>query len=63
MDYKLKKLVEKSKIDTPVKVVTPTELLKLVLPSFGFVNALIFVWKGYRFAKSHLDFDEGKGWR
>lgn len=62
MDYKLKKMVEKSRIDTSVRVVTPTELIKLILPRFGFVAALIFVWKGYRFAKSHLDFDEGKGW-
>lgn len=62
MDYKLQKVVVRSKIETSVKVVTPDQLLRLVIPKFGFVGAIKFMWKGYRFAKPRVGFNEGKGW-
>lgn len=62
MDYKLKKVAERSKISTPVIITTPDQLLRQVLPKFGLVGAIKFMWKGYRFAKPHVGFDEGKGW-
>lgn len=62
MDYKLQKVVGRSKIEISVKVVTPDQLLHMVIPKFGFVGAIKFIWKGYKFAKPRVGFDEGKGW-
>ncbi|UXT57995.1 hypothetical protein FY134_10185 [Agrobacterium fabrum] len=62
MDYKLKKVVERSKIKTSVTITTPEQLLMQVVPKFGVVGAFRFMWKGYRFAKTHVGFGEGLGW-
>jgi hypothetical protein len=62
MDYKLQKVVGRSKIKTSVKVVTPDQLLRLVIPNMGFVGAIKFMWNGYKFAKPRVGFEEGKGW-
>ena len=62
MDYKLKKVVEQSKIKTAVKIVTPVQFLKVIVPKFGFVGALKFLWSGYQFAKPRVGFDETDGW-
>jgi hypothetical protein len=62
MDYKLQKVVRRSKVETPVKVVTPDQLVRLLIPKFGFWGAIEFLWNGYKFAKSRVGFDEGKGW-
>jgi hypothetical protein len=62
MDYKLGKVVDRSKIKTAVSIVTPDQLLRAVIPKFGFVGATKFLWKGYRFSKPLVGFDEGKGW-
>ena len=62
MDYKLQKVVGRSKFEPSVKVVTPDQLLRLVIPKFGFVGAIKFMWNGYKFAKPRVGFDEGKGW-
>lgn len=62
MDYKLQKVVEKSKVETPVVIRTPDQLLREVLPKFGLFGAIKFMWHGYRFAKPLVGFDEGKGW-
>lgn len=62
MDYKLQKVVGRSKVETSVKVVTPDQLLRLVIPKFGFVGAIKFMWNGYKFSKPRVGFDEGKGW-
>ncbi len=63
MDYKLQKVVGRSKVETSVKIVTPDQLLRLVTPKFGFVGAIKFMWNGYKFAKPRVGFDEGKGWK
>lgn len=62
MDYKLKKVVALSKIGTSVTIVTPDQLLRTVVPKFGLVGAIKFLWQGYRFAKARVGFDEGDGW-
>ncbi len=62
MDYKLKKVVGLSKIKTSVTIATPEQLLMQVVPKFGVVGAAKFMWKGYRFAKTNVGFDEGLGW-
>lgn len=63
MDYKLQKVARKSKIKTSVVIMTPDQLLRAVLPKLGFKDAIKFLWKGYRFAKPRLGFEEGRGWR
>jgi hypothetical protein len=62
MDYKLQKVVGRSKTKTPVAVRTPDQLLREVLPKFGFLGAMKFLWQGYRFAKPRVGFEEGEGW-
>ena len=62
MDYKLQKVVGAAKVKTPVAIKTPDQLLREVLPKFGFIGAIKFMWQGYRFAKPRVGFDEGKGW-
>lgn len=62
MDYNLKKVVGLSKIKTSVEIVTPDQLLRIVIPKFGFLGAIKFMWKGYRFGKPRAGFNEGKGW-
>ncbi|WP_422029788.1 hypothetical protein [Roseovarius sp.] len=63
MDYRLQKVVSQSKkVETPVVIKTPNQLLREVLPKFGLVGAFKFLWQGYRFAKPRVGFDEGKGW-
>ena len=63
MDYKLKKVIEKSKIKTNVSIATPDQLLRSMVPKFGLWGAIKYMWKGYRFAKPRVGFDEGQGWR
>jgi hypothetical protein len=62
MDYKLQKVVGAAKIRTPVAIKTPDQLLREVVPKFGVIGAIKFMWQGYRFAKPRVGFDEGKGW-
>ncbi len=62
MDYKQKKVVERSKIKTSVTIITLDQLLRTVVPKFGLVGAIKFLWQGYRFAKPRVGFDEGDGW-
>ena len=62
MDYKLQKVVARSKKEMPVKIRTPDQLLREVIPKFGLVGACKFMWEGFRFAKPQVGFDEGKGW-
>ena len=62
MDCKLQKVVGRSQIKTPVVIKTPDQLLREVLPKFGLVGAVEFMWRGYRFAKPRVGFDEGRGW-
>ncbi|QSZ56305.1 hypothetical protein [Rhizobium sp. ZX09] len=62
MDYSLMKVVAKSKVGTPVTIITPEKLLHRVVPKFGPIGAIKFMWNGYRFAKPRVTFDEGKGW-
>ncbi|MDX1742178.1 MAG: hypothetical protein R3186_01085 [Ruegeria sp.] len=62
MDYKLQKVLGRSKIKTRVAVRTPDQLFREVLPKFGLIGAIKFLWQGYRFAKPRVGFDEGKGW-
>lgn len=63
MDYKLKKVVEKSKVKTSVSIVTPDQLLRTMFPKLGLWGAIGYIWRGYRFAKPRVGFDEGQGWR
>jgi predicted nucleic acid-binding protein len=59
MDYKLQRLVAQK---TPVLVVTPDQLLQILVPKLGVLGAPMFVWKAYRFAKSRVAFPESDGW-
>jgi len=62
MDYKLQRIVEGSKIKTAVAIKTPKQLLSAVLPGFGILDAIKFVWFGYLFSKQRVSFNEEKGW-
>lgn len=62
MDYKLRKIVTQSKLDTPVRIITPYQILLDVVPKFGVFGAVGFMWNGFRFAKEKIGFREGKGW-
>lgn len=62
MDYKLQKVVGAAKIKTSVTIKTPAQLLREVVPKFGLVGAIKFLWNGYKFAKPRVGFDEDKGW-
>ncbi|WP_137157319.1 hypothetical protein [Rhizobium sp. FKL33] len=62
MDYSLKRVVEHSKTETSVKIVTPDQLIRIIIPKLGFLKAINFIWNGYKFSKSRVAFGEGKGW-
>lgn len=62
MDYKLQKVARLANVESSVNIVTPGQLLRLVIPQFGFIGAVSFMWNGYWFAKPRVGFAEGRGW-
>lgn len=63
MDYKLKKVVERSKLQSSVQITTPSQLLQTTVPQMGLFGGFSFLWKGVRFAKKNTKFQSRSGWK
>ncbi len=62
MDNKLQRLVEGSKLQSSVRIITPHQLLLDTIPKFGLFGGFGFIWRGIRFARTQVGFSAGKGW-